>query len=76
LVRGIFYEGYHPSGKPLAQRKKSDFLAHVRDEFRDDSYPIEMVARSVLQVLADHVTPGELNKIKSVMPEDIRSLWP
>jgi hypothetical protein len=36
LVRGFYYEGWHPSGKPLKDRKKSEFLAHVAAELKDD----------------------------------------
>ena len=75
LVRGIYYEGYQPSGKPVAERKKSEFLAHVKREFPDESFEIETVTRTVLQVLADHITPGEIDQIKTVLPEDIRTLW-
>src|SRR3990167_4516276 len=36
LIRGFYYEGYHPPGKPLAERKKSEFFAHVKVEFQDE----------------------------------------
>ena len=75
LVRGFYYEGYHPSGKPLAERKKSEFLAHVKVEFPDESLDIETVTRAVVHVLANHITPGEVEKIKKALPEEIRSLW-
>ena len=75
LIRGFYYEGYHPSGKPLPERRKAEFLAHIKAEFSDESFEIETVARAVLQVLADHITPGEIDKIKKALPEDIRSLW-
>ena len=75
LVRGFYYEGYHPGGKPLAERKKLEFLAHVKAEFADESFDIETVVRAVLNVLAKHITPGEVEKVKQLLPEDIRSLW-
>jgi uncharacterized protein (DUF2267 family) len=75
LVRGVFYEGYHPGGKPLVDRKKSDFLSHVKAEFSDENFDTEAVVRAVLNVLAKHITPGEAEKVKQLLPEDIRSLW-
>src|SRR5271166_1980313 len=36
LVRGFYYEGWHPHGKPVKERHKADFLAHVTDAFRGD----------------------------------------
>jgi uncharacterized protein (DUF2267 family) len=75
LIRGFYYEGYHPSGKPLADRKKSDFLAHVAVECSDESRNDGRVTQAVFQVLAKHITPGEVEKIKGALPPDIRSLW-
>jgi len=77
LVRGFYYEGWHPHGKPLRERKKEEFLAHVRDAFKNDHDPDpEPVARAVFQLLANHVTRGEVSKVKHMLPEEIRSLWP
>jgi uncharacterized protein (DUF2267 family) len=75
LIRGFYYEGYHPAGKPLAERKKSEFLSHVAIECADESRNDGHVTQAVLQVLAKHITPGEVEKIKGVLPPDIRSLW-
>ena len=75
LVRGFYYEGYHPGDKPLGERTKAEFLAHIKGEFADESFDIETVTRAVTNVLAKHITPGEVDKIKKSLPEDIRSLW-
>ena len=75
LVRGFYYEGYHPAGKPLSQRKQAEFLAHVRAEFADEGFETEPVVRAVFNVLTKHITPGEVEKIKQSLPDDIRSLW-
>src|SRR5439155_1429880 len=61
LVRGFYYEGWHPHGKPRKERKKEEFLAHVAAAFGDDlTVDPEEVARSVFQVIAGHVSPGEV----------------
>jgi len=75
LVRGFYYEGYHPADKPLRERTKPEFLTHVRVEFPDESFDVETVARAVLQVLGKHITPGEVEKLKQALPDGIRSLW-
>lgn len=76
LIRGFYYEGYHPADKPLAERKKSEFLAHVAAECTDESRNDGRVTQAVFQVLAKHITPGEVEKIKGALPAEIRSLWP
>jgi uncharacterized protein (DUF2267 family) len=32
LVRGLYYEGWHPAGKPAKERSREAFLAHIRAE--------------------------------------------
>ena len=77
LVRGFYYEGWHPANKPLKERRKEEFLAHVADAFWNvPGIDPERVARSVLELLAEQVTAGEIERIKHVLPPDIRSLWP
>ena len=75
LLRGVYYEGYHPGGKPLAERKKAEFLAHVAAEFPEEDRNVGTITQAVLQVLAKHITQGEIEKIKASLPADIRSLW-
>jgi uncharacterized protein (DUF2267 family) len=36
LIRGFYYEGWHPTGKPVKDRHKEQFLARIRQELRDD----------------------------------------
>ena len=75
LVRGFYYEGYHPSGKPLKERKKAEFLAHVHEAFRGDlSVDPEQVVRAVFSVLARDMTAGEIEGVKCVLPEEIREM--
>ena len=76
LVRGFYYEGWHPHGKPVKERHKEEFLAHIAAAFRDA--PVvdpERVARAVFQVLSKHVTSGEIEGVKRSLPTEIRALW-
>jgi uncharacterized protein (DUF2267 family) len=77
LLRGVYYEGWHPAGKPLKQHHKSEFLAHLAEDFRSGP-PVdpEEVARAVFRVVARHVTAGEVEGVKYILPGEIRGLWP
>ncbi|NBO91154.1 MAG: DUF2267 domain-containing protein [Planctomycetia bacterium] len=76
LIRGIYYEGWHPHGKPDRERHLKHFLAPIADAFRNDpDINPEWVTRAVLGVLSSHVTGGEMESIKRTMPPEIRSLW-
>ncbi|HLN27416.1 MAG TPA: DUF2267 domain-containing protein [Gemmataceae bacterium] len=76
LIRGFYYEGWHPAGTPTKERRRENFLAHIAGAFRDDpGIDTEDVARAVFQVIAKHVTPGEIKHVKIALPGEIRSLW-
>ena len=77
LVRGFYYEGWNPTGKPLKERHREEFLARIALELRkDDPTDPETIARAVFAVMAKRVTAGEIEDVKHVLPADIRQLWP
>ena len=77
LIRGFYYEGWDPTGKPLRVRHKEQFLAYLEQQFRgDDCIDAEQVAQAVFTVLANRVTEGEIEDVKHVLPAEIRDLWP
>ncbi len=76
LVRGIYYEGYHPAGKPLRERHVEEFLAHVRDSFRKDpEVDAERIARAVFALLKEKISSGEIEDVRHSMPRELRQLW-
>jgi uncharacterized protein (DUF2267 family) len=76
LIRGIYYENWSPHGKPVKERRKRDFLAHVEEAFEESpTADAEDVCRAVFQVLTHHVSVGEIAHVKATLPEEIRELW-
>jgi uncharacterized protein (DUF2267 family) len=77
LVRGFYYEDWHMAGTPTRERHKEEFLAHIARTFRNDpEVDAEQVARAVFAVLAEHIDPGQVNKVVAALPHDLRDLWP
>jgi uncharacterized protein (DUF2267 family) len=77
LIRGFYYEGWDPTGKPLKERHKEEFLARIEEQFSgDDQADAKQVARAVFSVLSDRVTEGEIEDVKHVLPAELRELWP
>jgi uncharacterized protein (DUF2267 family) len=75
LIRGFYYEGWTLSGKP-GREHRAGFLSAVRECFGPDvALDPERVARAVLKVLAHHVTAGEIEDVKQLLPKDLRDLW-
>jgi uncharacterized protein (DUF2267 family) len=75
LIRGIFYEGWHPAGKPVKQHK-IEFVAMIKAAFQyDESAEPEKICRAVFNTIRQHLTPGAVNKVTNSLPGDLRSLW-
>lgn len=76
LVRGVFFDSYHPAGKP-EKSNKEDFLARVAAEVGTvgGENPLR-VTRAVLGVVGRHVSRGEVEQIRGILPEYLRDMWP
>ena len=77
LIRGLYYEGWDPSGKPLKLRHRDEFLERISQELKgDDRMDPELAARTVFAVLARRITEGEIEDIRHLLPAKIQNLWP
>jgi uncharacterized protein (DUF2267 family) len=77
LIRGFYYEGWTPSGKPDKVRHNDEFPAPFREYFKNDlDTDPERIVRAVFDVLAKRVTEEKIADVKSILPEEIADLWP
>jgi uncharacterized protein (DUF2267 family) len=77
LVRGFYYEGWHPQDKPKRYRHKAPFLAEVEKEAPGlDDVQLERAVTAVFQTLEAEIPGGELNQVRRALPAELRELWP
>jgi uncharacterized protein (DUF2267 family) len=77
LVRGIFYDGFHPAGTPTRERTREAFLDKIERAVSGDlSVDPGQAAKAVLEVLAERIEPSEVIKVSHMFPEELRYLWP
>ena len=76
LVRGIYYEGYHPASLPVKYTRE-EFLREVSRNIVSNRItdPLE-ASQKVFELLERFLGFGELAKLGQVLPEDIKSLFP
>jgi uncharacterized protein (DUF2267 family) len=77
LVRGIYFEGWHPARTPLKLRSQEEFLARVGEELRNirPTDPQEGT-RAVFRVLNKYIDPGEASRVREALPQEVRRMWP
>jgi uncharacterized protein (DUF2267 family) len=76
VVRGLYYDQWHPAGKPERERRAEEFVARV-DMALQDTRPLDPdeATRAVFRAMNRHISTGQVAKIRQSLPEDIRRLW-
>ena len=77
LVRGVYYEGWHPSKTPVKKRSKDVFIARIQKQFEKD--PIddpEEAVTAVFWLLNTRISEGEIDDVRNALPKTLRDLWP
>lgn len=77
LVRGFYYEGWHPADKPRRYRHKLDFLQQVKKEapWLDDA-ELERAVTAVFELLSSELgMAGETVQVRQLLPAELRELW-
>jgi uncharacterized protein (DUF2267 family) len=73
LIRGIYYEGWNPSATTVSSRGLAGFLTCIATEaMLDGETEASYAATSAAQVLRRHLSPGELDDIRAVLPDELR----
>lgn len=74
LMRGFYYEGWKPSAAPIKMIKE-EFLGEVEQAVNQPfDEPAEEIVKAVCAVLDKHLSPGEMNKLKKMLPKDIAKM--
>lgn len=77
LLRGLYYEGWHPRDGGLPLRRRRAFLERIHDSVHHDpGVDPELAARALLALLAQRLPTGELEDAKIVTPKELHGLWP
>lgn len=77
LVRGFYYEGWKPSSTPKKLRTLGDFLRDMPLlPSPDETFNAEKAVRSVFLMLDHRISEGEIDDIRHMLPEEVRTLWP
>ncbi len=75
LVRGVYYDQFEPAKQP-ANWNLQDFMDEVA-RWLSDTRPVdpEDAVRAVCTVLSRHLSHGQIRKVQSALPGDLRAFW-
>lgn len=78
IIRGVYFEGWRPAGKPEKVRDGQEFLTHVQRELANEQLrrDPERIFRAVIRTLSQHVTQGEIEEVRQSLPAEVRRFWP
>lgn len=77
LLRGLYYEGWHPRARPPRLDDRESFLIRVHEALhRELGIDPEQVVRAVFALLSERITAPELEEIKAATPASLHGLWP
>ncbi|HHP7232863.1 MAG TPA: DUF2267 domain-containing protein [Xenococcaceae cyanobacterium] len=76
LLAGFYYQGWKPAATPTKERSVSEFVDKVRGNLPQGEYPVEIATliQGVFAVLSESVTPGEMQDIVNMLPQEVQSL--
>jgi len=75
LIRGIFFEGYHPKGKPV-KFHKDEFFQKVSKEMQSTGkVNPELATKAVFKVLNKYISIGESEDVRGMLTKDLREMW-
>ena len=77
LVRGLYYDGWHPSETRLKASHDEDFLDSVAGELlgHDELEDVEAVVAAVLRVIDRRIAGGQIDRVLDAVPATVRRLW-
>ena len=75
LVRGLYFAGWDPGRKQERERRKEKFFEEIQECFPNPDVDAKAVALAVFAVLDAHVSPGELDDVRNLLPKPVRELW-
>ncbi|ETR76609.1 hypothetical protein X566_02395 [Afipia sp. P52-10] len=75
LIRGVYYDQYEPAKQP-AKWNRDEFVAEVQ-RWLSDIRPVAApdAIDAVFGTLSHYVSPGQIEKVKRALPDDIQACW-
>jgi uncharacterized protein (DUF2267 family) len=75
LLRGVFYEGFHPGHQPVRIRDRETFLEALAQRAQvDEPDEAARIAAAATRLLRRRIAPGEVDDVLDQLPSEIREV--
>ncbi|MFO7915343.1 MAG: DUF2267 domain-containing protein [Candidatus Krumholzibacteriales bacterium] len=76
VLSGLYYEGWHPAGKPEKIRSAEEFRSRVAGGLPEDKKDKAGVAiKAVFKTMEGRISRGEMEDMKSILPDDFKEFF-
>lgn len=76
VMKGMYFEGYTASGKPIKLKNREEFFQMVEEKSFNLPIKTEEATKAVFHTLDKKLGGGgEINQVKGNLPKDIQKLW-
>jgi uncharacterized protein (DUF2267 family) len=77
LVRSLYYDQWHAPGRMGEKSRSLDTFLQPIGEQLAQIRPINALngTRAVFRILAQHVNPGQIEKVKHALLGDVQAIW-
>jgi uncharacterized protein (DUF2267 family) len=79
LLRGVYFEGWRPQGKPDKVRSVQEFLGQIAADLAKSRPPggpdVLFITQGIIKFLEGKISRGEMKDVKACLPEEIQKLW-
>ncbi len=80
LLRGVYYEGWSPNKGQMRLKTVGEFFLlvriHLGPSTKFNNADIRGFTHGCLQVIAKHISKGEMQEVKAVLPKKLKGLVP
>ncbi len=75
IVSGVYYDGWKPRVKPK-RLSRAQFYEIIRESLRNqEDLDPALASQAVIRTLYRHLSRGEIQGVKAVLPKEVRLFW-
>ena len=75
LLKGVYFDGWKTAHKPVKITEPQEFYGRVHQAMRGrQEYDPERITQAVFKVITRHVSSGEIDDVKNMLPEGLTEL--